>query len=341
MKSGILAYGAYVPFYRISGEEYKKAWGNFAAPGVTEKTVMGYDEDVITMGLEAMQQAIESSGLDVSDIKSLYFATTSSPYSEKSAASTLAVALTIKEDIRTSDFTASPKAGTSALLAAMDGAPGLGEKCSIIAASDAPLSAADSNLDHSSGAGAASLLIGTKQPIAVLEETYSVARETLGERFRRSGDPYTMDHELRMPFVNEGMGGAVKGLLTRLDKGPEDIDHVAYYQPDGRTTSRALTGLGFKKEQLSQGEIAPFLGNVGTASSILSLIKVLGHAKPGDRVMLASYGFGGDAVSLLVQEGIESYRQKTRDFENAIKDKAYITYVDYLKIRRFLSSYSD
>jgi len=341
MKAGILGYGLYVPFHRISGDQYKKAWGNFSAPGIKEKTVIGYDEDIITIGLESAQEAIEISGIDINDIQALYLATTSAPYIEKSASSMLAVALKGGEDIRTADFTASPRACSSALLAALDMSVAQKDSCSIMVASDAPLAAPDSNLDHSNGAAAASLIIGTRDPIAVLEGSYSVAKETLGERFRRSGDRYTSDLELRISFVKEGIQDSVKGLLSKLNKKPDEFHKVAYYQPDGRSVSRALAGLGFKKEQLAMGEIASVLGNVGAASAILSLTKVLGQAKPGERILLASYGFGGDAISLVVQDGIKSYQQKARSFDKALEDKKYIDYIDYLKMRRFLSSITD
>ena len=58
MATGIIGYGVYLPRYRIKAEEYTKAWGTFAAPGVKEKALTGYDEDVATMAIEASQNAI-------------------------------------------------------------------------------------------------------------------------------------------------------------------------------------------------------------------------------------------------------------------------------------------
>ena len=48
---GIVSYGAYVPWYRLSRQEFLRAWGAFAMPG--ERSVANYDEDSLTMAVEA------------------------------------------------------------------------------------------------------------------------------------------------------------------------------------------------------------------------------------------------------------------------------------------------
>ena len=45
--AGIVAYGAYIPFYRLSRAEIARAWGVAASPG--ERAVANYDEDSLTM----------------------------------------------------------------------------------------------------------------------------------------------------------------------------------------------------------------------------------------------------------------------------------------------------
>jgi len=56
---GILGYGAYVPRMRVRTEEISDAWRakGSAAPAVVEKSVASFDEDVVTMAVEAARQA--------------------------------------------------------------------------------------------------------------------------------------------------------------------------------------------------------------------------------------------------------------------------------------------
>lgn len=339
MAVGILGYGVYTPRLSIRAEEYSRCWGAFAAPGVREKRVMSYDEDPITMAIEATLESFKAVKAKTDQLRYLYFASTTSPYEEKSISAIVAVALGATSDVRTADFSASPRAGTSALLAALEAAPLLGGGCAVAVASDAPLAAPDSELEHANGAAAVSLVVGSERPIAVLTATYSMAAETMGERFRRRGQRYTSDLGLRMSFMQDGMTWAVQGLLAKAGVRSKEIQHVAYYQPDGRGVSKILNNLGFGKEQLAAGEIASSLGNIGAASTLLSLTRVLEKAEPGQRIMVVGYGCGGEAFLLDVESDIVAFRNELPSFETS-QSKEYVDYLEYLKIRRFLSSRS-
>ncbi len=76
---GITSYGAYIPWHRIDRQQFTKAWGGFAIPG--ERAVAYYDEDSVTMAVEAALDCIRDVAPSIVD--SLLFATTTSPYKEK------------------------------------------------------------------------------------------------------------------------------------------------------------------------------------------------------------------------------------------------------------------
>src|SRR5690349_44148 len=63
---GISGYGVAIPRFRIAREEYVKAWGSFAAADVIEKSVLGFDEDIVTLATKASRRALETSGLPAS-----------------------------------------------------------------------------------------------------------------------------------------------------------------------------------------------------------------------------------------------------------------------------------
>jgi len=64
---GIIGYGAYVPRYRLPAREVARVWVGGRASGlpIKEKAVPGLDEDVVTMSLEAVRNALKRAGIEV------------------------------------------------------------------------------------------------------------------------------------------------------------------------------------------------------------------------------------------------------------------------------------
>ena len=61
---GIIGYGAYVPRYRLPAKEVARIWtgGKTSGLPIKEKAVAGLDEDVVTMSLEAVRNAMNAPG---------------------------------------------------------------------------------------------------------------------------------------------------------------------------------------------------------------------------------------------------------------------------------------
>ena len=83
--SGITRYGSYLPYFRLQ----RAAIG----AGRGERSVASYDEDAVSMSVEAARDA----GRGGAEIDTLIFATTSPPYAEKLNAATLQAALDLPE----------------------------------------------------------------------------------------------------------------------------------------------------------------------------------------------------------------------------------------------------
>ncbi|RLI15701.1 MAG: 3-hydroxy-3-methylglutaryl CoA synthase, partial [Candidatus Hecatellales archaeon] len=105
---GIVSYGAYIPKWRLSLETVSKRLRG-------EKAVAGKDEDSLTMAVAA---AIDCLGeISPNNVDGVFFASTTSPFKEKSVSATIAAVLDLRRDILTADFANSLKAGTTALKA--------------------------------------------------------------------------------------------------------------------------------------------------------------------------------------------------------------------------------
>jgi len=94
--------------------------------------------------------------------------------------------------------------------------------------------------------------------------------------------------------------------------------------------------LGFKKEQIEPGWLVNKLGNTYSGSSPLGLTATLDISKPGDRILIVSYGSGAgsDAFIFEVTDKIEEVRDaapKTRYILD--NNKNYLEYGEYAKFR--------
>ncbi|MEM4945213.1 MAG: hypothetical protein QXU31_02780, partial [Archaeoglobaceae archaeon] len=98
----------YLPVWKLKRDEIAKATGLPSLGG--EKSVAHWDEDSITM-------AVEAGRMLKGNFDALLFASTSSPFRIKQSASIVASALDL-ENVFTMDFSNSFRASTSALITA-------------------------------------------------------------------------------------------------------------------------------------------------------------------------------------------------------------------------------
>ena len=147
---GIISYGAYVPLLRLGPET--SGWN---LP--VEKAVANWDEDSLTMAVAAAMDCLVD--MDRSRIDGLYFASTTSPYSEKLAATTAAWATDLGRNILTADFTDSLRSGTTALRMASDTVKAGSAGRVLMTASDLRIGDPREGLDKTLGDGAATLVV--------------------------------------------------------------------------------------------------------------------------------------------------------------------------------------
>ncbi|MFX0178395.1 MAG: 3-hydroxy-3-methylglutaryl CoA synthase, partial [Candidatus Hodarchaeota archaeon] len=173
MPIGIKSYGAYLPKYMLPRELISKAWEFPVVPGT--KAIAMFDEDSLTMAVEAGLDCI--AGIDPKTIDGLYFASTTQVYTEKDSASLIATVLDMREDIITTDFTDSLKAGTTAVTRAVDTIKANKDINSILViASDTRVPEPSTMWEYGFADGAAALLISDEESIPIsIEDYYSVS----------------------------------------------------------------------------------------------------------------------------------------------------------------------
>lgn len=335
---GITSYGAYVPLYRLDRMVIFNAigWAAPAAPQPGEKAVANYDEDSLSMAVNAAIDCLN--GFDRERVDGLYLATTTAPYKERHSSGIIAAALDLRSDIRTADFTDSLRAGTIALNAAIDAVKAGSAKSIMLAAADCRLGAGAGYAEQTFGDGAAAFLFGDEGVIASLEGSYTISADLVdvwradGDVFIRSWEDRFIRDEGYMKFIPE----AASKLLAKCNLSPTDFAKVAFYGPDVRTHGRIARRLGFAPEQV-QDPLLTTIGNTGVASSLMMLVAALEDAKPGDKLLIISYGNGSDALYFQVTEEIEKARDRRGIKRNLASKRPLLSYEKYGRFRDLLS----
>lgn len=331
---GISGYGVYVPRLRIKRDDYAKAWGSFAAAGVTEKSVMGYDEDILTLATKASRRALESVPLDPSKVTRFALASTSPPYREKLLSGTVLVGLGVSNEAFASDHTTSTRAGTEAMVAGFEhiGAHSVGK--ALVAVADAPTASMWDSVEHGLGAGAAAFVLSDDPLVAELEGYASYASEHAGERFRPREEERIRDLNVKKFSESSFVANttrAATALLRKLGRKPEEYAHVVLQQPDARAPGAVAAKLGFNDTQQAAGLVSAFLGDLGAVSTPMGLAAALDVSNVGDRILVVSYGSGAGSDALSFRTVGDRKASPSVKAEAARKE--YIDYVQYLKLK--------
>lgn len=327
---GIIGYGSYIPTYRLPATEISNLWRdgqdiNFLP--VEQKSVPGKDEDTITMSIEAAQNALKRAGIDKNDIRAIWVGSESHPYAVKPSGTVVAQVLNIIPDILSADMEFACKAGTEAMQASIAFVGSEMGRYALAIGMDTAQGRPGDALEYTAAAGGAAFIIGpAEEAVAVLEGSFSYVSDT-PDFFRRAYQHYP-EHGNRFtgdPAYFNHITNSVTHLLDGLNLKPEDFAAAVFHQPNPKFPKKAAQKLGFTKEQIRYGLLAAQVGNTYAGASVLGFTDLLDRAKPGDRILIASFGSGAgsDAFSFVVTDKILEVQKKAPLTQ---------TYVDRIKI---------
>ncbi len=330
---GITAYGAYLPRYRLSGRMINEAWGRPGGRG--EKAVGYFDEDSLTMGLSAVYNCLSEDGIEKAE--GLYFASTTSPYKEKLASTQMAMILNLSPEVRTLDIGNSPRAGTSTLLAAMETVKaGSGHSVLVVASDCGRLEIPGGPNEAAWGDGAAALAIGKENVILKLHHHYCYSDE-LPHFWRRADDHYVKSEDIRFPQVMgyaRIMEASIGNILKQTGCKPADFAKVVVDAPDVRSHKALMRKFGFDPEGQAQDPLLGLIGSLGAAHSFVMFVAALQGVKPGDKILLASYGDGSDILIFEATDALPEFQEQ--DGFNALLNRKEVisSYTKYLAFKK-------
>ena len=343
MNPGIVGYGAYVPKKRITVEEIARVWKKdgrkiSAGLGVKEKALGSWDEDTATISVEAARLALDVAKIKPVEIDAIYVGSESHPYAVKTTSSIVGEALNVGQDYMCADLEFACKAGTAGLQIVYGFAKAGMIRYGLAIGADTAQGRPGDALEFTAGSGGAAFIVGSKKDeiLAEIDDTYSFTTDTPDfwrrqhAEFPRHAGRFTGEPA----YFRHVLNGA-KGMMKRAGMEAKDFDYAVFHQPNGKFPQRAAKMLGFEDSKVRQGLLTPLIGNTYSGSSMVGLASVLDVAKPGNKILVVSYGSGAgsDAFVLTVTKNIEKRRAKV-PLLRAIEEKEYVDYAQYVIHRK-------
>lgn len=310
MDFGILSFGAYIPRLRLQRKSIAAANGWFA-PGLRglargERAMANWDEDVITMAVEAARSCLQ--GKERAQVGQLTFASTTFPFDDRQNAGLVANALNLGSTLAVLDVCGSQRAGASALATAFTSNAG-GD--SLVVASEKRLAKAASPQEMHYGDGAAAILVGRGKPVARLIASHSETVDFV-DHYRGRGVDYDYGWEerwIREEGYQKIVPRTVKSMLAAFAIAPDSVTHFCMPCTLSRVGPVVAKQAGIREEAL-RDNLAAVCGDTGTAHSLLMLAHALEDAKPGDRILLAAFGQGCEALLFEVTDAIAGLAER-------------------------------
>jgi 3-hydroxy-3-methylglutaryl CoA synthase len=344
LNTGIVAYGVAIPKHRIEAMEIWKTWKNIATSffdvlSISERGVLGPEEDTLTLSVAAAKQAIERSGIPPEKIGAVLLGSGTSPYATKAAATVMVDALGLANNILAVDIQCAEKSGSTALwLAAGMVESGQIDYALVVGADTMNRHTPPGMvLEYVASAGAVAFILGKENLVARLEKYVSHTHDqndyfrTEGERFIQPGAGFygwvsnwgLLDHVVP----------AGKALFEKTGLKPEDFSKFAVPQKTGFRPLMTMGELNLDMMQVLPYVLTPQIGDCGAAGVPLSLAHILDFAEAGERIGVIDFGSGAgcDAWSLVVTENIETRRPSRGLVIEQLEDKIMVDYATMLK----------
>ncbi len=338
---GIVSYGGYIPKLRLNRMSIYQSMGWFAPAIIMvaqgERSFCNWDEDSLTMAVAASQDCIR--GMDKLAVNAVYLCSTTLPFADRSNAGVVKTALNLRDDIVAQDFTSSLKSGTTGLITALS-AVGSGEmKRILVTATDRREAKAAYFYEMWFGDAAASLMVGDSDVIAEFKGSYSVSHDFV-DHFR--GDRNKYDYMWEERWVrDEGYSKiipeAVTGLFNKLSISMDQVDKFVFPCFFKAEHKKIASQLGAGPEKLVDN-LHEVCGETGTAHPLVMFTQTLEQSKPGDRILLAGFGQGCDALYFEVTENILNLPKRTGITGSLADKKSVDNYPKFLKFRDLIQT---
>ncbi len=345
MAFGILAAGAYIPRLRLQRKAIVDA-NRWFAPGLAslsngERAICNWDEDAITMAVEAARDA--TAGHDRGGLKALYFASTTFPFLDRLNGGLVAEALGMPEELSALDIASTQRCATSVLATAMRA-----REPSLVVTAEHRRTKAASSIELTGGDAAAAVVIGEGEPVARLIASAQVTVDFV-DHFRTAESVYDYQWEERW-IRDAGYMAIVPPVIARCLAAAQltagDVTTFCMPAMVPRVVNAVAKASGIVEDAIVDN-LHTVCGDTGAAHPLLLMVTALEQAKPGDRILVVGFGQGVDALlfectGVLAtgagRLGSAGHLARRREETSYLK---FLAFNDLIKIERGMRSETD
>ncbi|MCL6095723.1 MAG: OB-fold domain-containing protein [Actinobacteria bacterium] len=303
MRNGIIAYGAYLPYWLLARSTITEALGIPAGKG--GRTVASYDEDTTTMAVEAAREAITGMPYVILP-NEIILSTTAPAYMDKTNAAALHDALSLPRSVSAFDMSGSVRSSTAAMRYATYAPVPV-----LVVLSDMRNGLPGSVDEREGGDAAVAFLFGSGPDVIAEPLAYASVTSEFLERWKLPGEKSSHQWEERfgehkyVPLAIEAMGAAMKEAGVTAS----EIDHLIVTGTNTRAVKAVQRSGEFAAEVVAE-DLTDIVGYSGSAHQGLVLANVLDTSEPGAVILAVSIADGAEATIFRVREHIVEYRQR-------------------------------
>ena len=331
---GISAWGAYAPRLRLSRKAVTaaNAWiaPNLVGKGKGERAMANWDEDALTMAVEASRDAL-GAGDDRSHIDALYFASTTAPFADRLNAGIVSAALTLERTSQGVDITGSQRAGLTALSQALAAVKSGSSKAALVAGGEHRRARAASAQELDWGDGAAAFVVSTQDTVADFLG-HGVVTADFVDHFRGADAEFDYQWEERW-IRDEGIAKlappAIKQALAAAGISGEAVTQFCFPCTFSGLAGQVAKACGIPAEAV-QDNLAATLGEAGAAHGLIMLAQALENAKAGDIIVAAQFGQGCEALVFRATGLVATHRPARGVAGNLADRKEETNYLKFL-----------
>lgn len=305
---GIASYGAYLPVRRLQRNVIARghAWFNSAlqSQGKGERCVANWDEDAVTMAVEAARDCLDGPGVPPrADVRSVMLASTSLPFEDRQQSGILKEALNLRDDVGTMDIGFSQRAGTSALVQALRAMQA--GTTTLCVASEKRKTRPGSEGELAYGDAAAAMLLGSDGVLAEWLGAYTHSVDWV-DRYRAAGrhDVGWESRWVRDEIIAKAVPQALTAAFKQLDLRSEDVAHFVFPMTQRGAAASVAKAMGIPPAAV-RDVLDAAIGDTGAAHPLLMLVDALDRAKAGELIVLVGFGQGLDVLAFRATELLE------------------------------------
>ncbi|MEC9392663.1 MAG: 3-oxoacyl-[acyl-carrier-protein] synthase III C-terminal domain-containing protein [Pseudomonadota bacterium] len=333
---GIASIAGYIPKLRLLRKSVAEAnaWmaPNLVGKGKGTKSISNWDEDSVTMSVEAARRVLGPED-DRSYVDNLFLASTTMPFADRLNSGIIRAALTLDESTLCTDISSSLKCGTTALINAISTVQSGKSNYSLVVASDKRKSRVASSQELDFGDASTAVSISNENIIAKVLATASISDDFV-DHFRGPNEEFDYNWEERW-IRDEGylkiIPKLIKKLLEDNNINPSEIKKFILPCVFPRVPQTISKICGIDPENVVDN-LALSTGDTGSAHSLLLLTHVLENSTPGEKILICSFGGGGDAILLETTDLVKKFKNDesiSSMLDNGIEETNYMKYLTF------------